>query len=346
MEAAGWVEAALELLAGAVRSSTDSSPRRALSPAELAVLEQRQIDSLHHLAQVCTPAAQRLYDKRWAAQRRALDELLGALADEGVAPILFKGAELVARRYRDRAIGLLYDVDLLVRREELGTAERVLYRLGYAHGAYDPTTRRWLDGDALQIARIELTHYELFPFLRLEPLALDDEERAVAARYSGPPHRLFHVTDDHVFTVLGVDVHHALRDGLDSAPLFERAGASAFAGARTLGAADHLVFLARRYYVEVAQWGKLSLRPFVYLAPFLSARDVDWDLVRRLAVEQGARAPIYYWLGFLDRLGGGVLPSALLEGFSPCTGKRENDFGWQLAQLFDAVDPYPLAARR
>jgi putative nucleotidyltransferase-like protein/transglutaminase superfamily protein len=71
-----------------------------------------------------------------AVRRRELMTVLEALAAEGVRPVLFKGAALAYDVYISPAARPRNDVDLLIRREELEPARRVMQRLGYASPAY------------------------------------------------------------------------------------------------------------------------------------------------------------------------------------------------------------------
>jgi hypothetical protein len=62
---------------------------------------------------------------------RAADEVLDLLLQEGIEPILLKGALLVETLYLDPGVRPMRDVDLLVRPAEFPVAARILRRLGY-----------------------------------------------------------------------------------------------------------------------------------------------------------------------------------------------------------------------
>ncbi|MBN1148983.1 MAG: nucleotidyltransferase family protein [Anaerolineales bacterium] len=61
-----------------------------------------------------------------------LGKVLRAMRGAGVEVIALKGAHLAELIYADRALRSMSDIDLLVRREELGRARQVLEQLGYA----------------------------------------------------------------------------------------------------------------------------------------------------------------------------------------------------------------------
>jgi hypothetical protein len=61
----------------------------------------------------------------------AADQALDCLLQEGIEPILLKGAHLVEAVYLDPGVRPMRDVDLLVRPAQLSGAARLLRRLGY-----------------------------------------------------------------------------------------------------------------------------------------------------------------------------------------------------------------------
>ncbi|HXU70401.1 MAG TPA: nucleotidyltransferase family protein [Polyangia bacterium] len=338
-----WAEVALRLLRRCARATAADDPELAArARPQLEELVWRQIDSLYYLAFEPDAPTQRLYDKLWQAQQRGLETILARLANEGVRPVVIKGAELVRRHYGAHAMGLLRDVDLLVERADLGKTARILAQLGYLDWVWDRTRGGWYDRDPLEAARATLQHYELMPVTLLVPLELDAAELAAArplCRSSSP----LVLIDDRCHALLDVDVHHGLGRNVDVQELFARAIPSAFASARTFGTTDHLWFLVKRSYVEVAQHGRRSLRPFAYLAPLLRAGDVDWTLLRRLAEQFESGPALYYWLSFLDGLAdGGLVPEDFLADMHPLRRGRAGDLGWQLAPMFDAVEPPPI----
>jgi hypothetical protein len=92
----------------------------------------------------------RLNDDRNRALRRQAIELLAALNDAGIYPLLLKGAlSLFGGLYLDAAARMIRDLDVLIPAAQLGDATRVLGALGYAliarydagHNAYGDFAR-------------------------------------------------------------------------------------------------------------------------------------------------------------------------------------------------------------
>jgi hypothetical protein len=92
-----------------------------------------------HAARVTVPAetAERLRRAYMTAAarnlriKRQLDEIFAACAAERVAVMPLKGAALVDDVYQNLALRPMRDIDLLVRVEELGGFERIMFALGY-----------------------------------------------------------------------------------------------------------------------------------------------------------------------------------------------------------------------
>ena len=112
--------------------------------------------------------------------RRTLAEAASALRVEGVAAIAYKGQDYLARIYGDLGARSMADVDLLVREEDLGRAERALIAAGFIADLDCKLIheRKFCkDGVAidlhhalLQPARMRIDHEELFA--RATPSAL------------------------------------------------------------------------------------------------------------------------------------------------------------------------------
>jgi hypothetical protein len=68
--------------------------------------------------------------------RRELREVLVALADAGIVPLLFKGTALAFTHYHDAALRPRFDTDLLIEASEIDIAAATLERLGYERGPF------------------------------------------------------------------------------------------------------------------------------------------------------------------------------------------------------------------
>jgi hypothetical protein len=339
-----WAYAAFDLLqwAGYRCDNRDEYRVQARPSAVVETLRVRYLDSLYYLARNENPAAQRLYDKLWRNLRRNLIEVVSGLTRDRIAAVVFKGAEVFERWFGSRAIGILMDADLLVPRDQLIDAKRVLLALGYRPGVFDLDTRRLVDRDVRDIAEIEMRHYELAPFCRIEPLALDAEEMAVAAARGRDP---VWVIGGEAVHVIEIDVHHAVAADIESGPLFDRAVQSALGVGNTLSEEDHFWLIASKFYTEVALHGKKSLRDLAYLALMLGT-PMRWELMMSQIENYEIRPAVYYHLHFLNRLLDGPVPVQVLERLQPTRGSRLRDWGWQLGKLFDFVEREPIDRSR
>ncbi|MBI4500161.1 MAG: nucleotidyltransferase family protein [Gemmatimonadetes bacterium] len=73
---------------------------------------------------------------RETLRRRELIRALDALAAAGIAPLLLKGTALAYTAYPSPELRPRSDTDLLIRREEVDVARRILQHLGYREPAY------------------------------------------------------------------------------------------------------------------------------------------------------------------------------------------------------------------
>lgn len=330
-------DVALRLLAGAAHAREEDPWGASLSDECLAWLDRMQIDSLLLLGQRPLPSRQRFYDAYWRAQRAALLAVVRALEAEGVEPLVVKGAEFLERYYGGHALNVMTDADVLVEPHDVEAARTVLRDLGFrqAHLVHGP---RLVDLEDEVIQAAEAGHYELAAFRRLDPVELDPIADATLDLYPrGPIWR----TGDGCVALVSVDVHHGLATNLPASLFLSGARPSALGAGRALGASDLLWFTVSRFYTEVAN-GKRTLRDFAYVIPLLVRDAVDWDVVLAAHTEHALGPALHYHLAFLDRLLAGAVPEDVLRETRPRGYRRTRDWGWQLAQLFDLAEPFPL----
>lgn len=338
-----WAACALQLLRWS--AALDAIPMsvagwlRARCPPHLGRLADVRIDSLYYIG--CDPLAptQRVYDAVWRAQRQCVTELLGRLSDEGVAAVAFKGAEILARHFGQASLGLLGDVDLLVDRADLGRVKRVAYAEGYRQARYQPDAEELVDADIDAVASFEDRHYELYPFCVPVRLDLTDPEIDLCRTWPAGP---IHIAGGDCIAEVELDIHHRVALDIETRPLLDRRRPSALGVGSAMSAADHLWFITARLYNEMALHGKGSLRDFVYIIATLCHEAIDWDVVLGAAEEYELRPALYYFFSFVSALGAAPIPSEVLAALSPLCGSRIGDWGWQIARLFEVVDPCPL----
>src|SRR5688500_17246999 len=98
----GWQWAARRLLAARCAPSARPEQLRAVAAAHVDVLRRKQIDSLYYLALDPNDPVQRVYDKSWALQRRALEAVVDRLHALDTRALVFKGADVLARHFSGR----------------------------------------------------------------------------------------------------------------------------------------------------------------------------------------------------------------------------------------------------
>jgi hypothetical protein len=115
----------------------------------LAPMLHHRIRSIEGEFPVPAPTARRLQGLSAHSELRnrsayaALVPVLQALENARVDVLLLKGAFLAQCVYSDPALRPMADIDLLVRRDQLASSERVLRSMGYeraGNGTYDPTS--------------------------------------------------------------------------------------------------------------------------------------------------------------------------------------------------------------
>jgi hypothetical protein len=342
-EASGLIELELSLLRWCFRGLEipgEAASRLAEEAAgHTEALRRHKIDSLLYIGCSLDAPAQRVYDKVWKCQREALLTLIGLLLERGISPIVFKGGEFLAASFDPHAVGLNNDVDLLVHAHELGAAKQALYTMGYSQSLFDPELGKLVDRDVQEVGSFESRAYELAPFNRAEEeVELEADELEFARAWQSHP---LWVVGDRAVVVTTFDVHHGVAYDVGGEEFFPRAVTSALGVGRAMSAADQLWFTTSRFYNEVAVNDKNTLRDFAYIASLLRDAEIDWDIVLGATDKYDLRPSLYYYLAFLNMLGG-VVPEGVLRELLPSKGSRHRDWGWQLSKLFSLIDPFPL----
>ncbi|WP_198023133.1 nucleotidyltransferase family protein [Mesorhizobium sp. LSHC414A00] len=311
----------------------------AVEDETLRFLRSRQIDSLYILAAGQVDSWQRAYDMAWSLQRAALIEIVGSLVQAGVRTLVFKGIELQERFLQGHSLAILGDLDILIQRSDVESAKAVLYALGFRHAFFKDESAGIVSRDIREVAQVELTHYELAPFVKLVPLEPEPWLIEVARGYNRNP---LHLLNGQPVLVIEVDIHHNVASDAEPEMFFDRAVSSAHGVGETFCSADHIWLNLSRYYNEVALHGKQSLRPLAYTVPLISDPSVDWEIVQKVATDMNLGRPLYYYLGLADRLVPGFVPAETLRTVLASDDGRLRDWGWQVGKIFDVDEPFPL----
>ncbi|MBY5336073.1 nucleotidyltransferase family protein [Rhizobium leguminosarum] len=308
---------------------------KTLNPDDIERLRKMRVDSLVYLASDPTSVRQRLYDRLWRLQRKILISAIETLNDASIQFLVFKGAEFVERYFDGHSIGMLYDVDILIKRNDVGATKRALIGRGFRQAIFDGELKQFIDRDVSEIAKMELSHYELAPFAWIEEILLPEDEFREATAYNEFP---IWTVGDRAYFVVELDIHHGISMDMNGEELFDRAVPSIFNGAMTLAFHDAIWFTTSRYYVEVAAHGKRSLRDFVYLRALLTREVVSWEEVARHARDLRIQPAVYYFLTFLNEIGPKVFDAEITDALRPADGVR--DWGWMLTPLFASTPTF------
>ncbi len=274
------------------------------------------------------------------SQLDALADLVDGLQTYGVDAVVFKGAALMPRFFSDCPLSLLLDIDVLVARSQIQTVKKVLYEQGYVQGTYNVETHSIGPRDVQEIGEIEARHYELAPFFRAKPLSQEDIQNLGGIdTFNQRPLSLNHRQG---YLFIEVDIHHNVATDTLVEPLLDRRVANKYGKGATLSDADHLWISCSRFYNEVALFGKRSLRQLIYSAP-LMFEDINWDVVLSSARDLELSSSLYYPLITLGHLTGKHPPSEVLQEINPIRRGAQRDFGWQLGQLFETIEPFPFS---
>lgn len=333
-----WPKLVLQLLRASVLNFTKEFTRPSrfhLGRADLDRLLEAKVDSLYYFNQDLRSSDQDFYETIWAVQREALSELLEAFVSKGIPVIVFKGAEIVERYYRSRPISLMADIDLLVRAQDVPMCKSLLYRFGLRPGKLGDDGV-FEDLAYKESAAIELHHYELPPFGRVQEVAVDEAVLGAAKRIGSKHHA---VTRDSLLVEISFDVHARPFADVGFEELWSRVVPSKFEGGLALEPSDHLWLILAKYYMEVALHGKRILRDFAYAIPIVCDSNLDWENVVNLAREHNLGNGILAYLSFLHRLGC-PLPDHVSRELRKNGGTRR--LGWQLAPLFECDKEFPL----
>lgn len=260
----------------------------------VAGLIQRQLAAHDLLKRV--PWRERMALERWRRTREGLqdavdsqvDQMLTAMAADGVTPVVLKGAALATTLYPERGLRSMADIDLLVRPEAAPAATDALLRLGFGR-------RELYYSDAFNAAH----GYHL------------------VFRPSGPRRLAVEV---HWGLASGIE----RRNRLTATALLRRSipqrigrvGGRPGRDACVLAPASLLVYLAAHAGTEGHAFGRLAWLADLAVAA-RHTTDMDWLGVLALAKLSRTRAVTYCALALARSLLGAKVPPTLLEILRP-----------------------------
>lgn len=194
-------------------------------------------------------------DRNAALRRQAL-ELVGALCESGVQPLLLKGAlTLFLDHYADRAARMIGDLDVLVPARAASTVFRVLRDLGYGVGTFHP-----------------VGHHAYADFTRPnDPAAIDLHFELVDTKYVLPAEEVW----DRANTVRVGDLEFFVPSPADFVL--------------------HNLLHAQIHYLGNYYRGVVELRQLYEFAAFARryGESIDWEFIARRMARHRLDTPLY-----------------------------------------------------
>jgi hypothetical protein len=256
----------------------------------------------------------------WQAARNAhfhgeLRRIVGAFSQAGVSAIVLKGAAIAELVYENIALRPMQDLDLLVRKADLNTADRIVRGLGYAPNQSYRSAEWYREH-----------HHHLAPYASAQTQAVVEVHHDVL-----PPSA-------------------AVRPSLDE--LWRHARSVRIASVRTLVLApEHLlVHLCLDVSCVDAFVGRLLTLCDISAAIERYENEIDWIRLLSTVRDQDAERFVYYPLWLARRMVGARVPETVLQQLqASMRGPGLEDFLLRIlaqrAVLADRHDALPIPAR-
>ena len=268
-----------------------------------------------------------------------LDTITRALDAERVDYYLLKGCSL-APLYPDPATRPMLDIDVMIRQEQTPVVRRLMTRLGYAHGLWNPDTNDFSPIPGAAVVEYPDDHYELPAFTKLMQMPVSVPAGLVPTSWRWR-HLKCYVDESQVATFpVFVDFHFNLSLDFDLADVWWQPESTVQFGRRipVQSATDTLWFLAARLYHEAYQMNTPKLSMLGDLATLLDSAGnrIDWARLVAVSHKYGMQPGVYYVLSLLQRLFGAPVPDDVLAELSPSRSSipSSHDWGDLLPKLF------------
>ncbi len=215
--------------------------------------------------------------------RKDAIEIIREFKKKDVVCLVLKGLYLAFSVYPEAGLRPMVDVDLLVKKADLGRITRILNELGYTEES--PTTRRLYGCDATFSGRDNCSsidiHWDLCQY----------------ERFKG----VINITEDFW--------SRAVESNLDGLP------------ARTLSIEDHILYVSLHY--ALVHLLDDSFKGGYDLFCLINSRMPDWEKIINSAKKYGIETSLYYSLCKSCKNTGLELPDFVLGRLKPCRFKKE-----------------------
>jgi hypothetical protein len=239
-----------------------------------------------------------LAQRRGAQAYIQLQELLETLQEQGIVPIVLKGAALAELAYKDIGLRPFSDLDVLVRDKDLDRTHSALVALGYRF------------------------NYQGKP---ISPPTEPDRRFRKSRQYFRPERHY-----------ISIDPHWQLSKFPFLLPInydavWERASRVTIAGVPTLALSPEDMLVHHSLDLMATWWyGRPEVKILRDTAQVLRSQRVDWDNLRTIANAPATRPPLYFCLTLAKGLVGADVPDEVLRHLYPDPGSWN---GWLARQL-------------
>lgn len=283
-----------------------------------------------------------VYGHKMAALFADFDDIVSALAANGVEALILKGSDLAITAYPRDLVRMMADVDLLVKPPDLPLAVAVFREAGFIQGRVDMAALQIMPLTEAEANEIAESHYEIAPFVRIRALPGGEVHRdLIRERLSNA---YFTAVDDRVFFGQGYDVHFNVSENIEIADLWQRKRTIELPSGRPIGAQSPTAlvwFLAARAYHETMLESAPSVRPVidVLAALRLHAAAIDWEWLLHIAGKYELQPSLFYLFWHANDLLGGIVPEAVVEACRPDRPEvsRYHDWGDLMPKLLSTV---------
>lgn len=258
---------------------------------------------------------------RSVEQFRELGIILDTFQSANIDCFILKGAALSALYFQNPLARPMQDLDLMIYPTDAARAQKVMFKLGYRHGVWDPGTARFTPMYRRITPDLVRHHYEIPSFTKV--VTADSPLPASSIPWTWrKQHIKCHVDDDRILTLpIFVDLHFNLSAGIDIQDVWRGANREIVLGkpVRVQSATGMLWFLAARLYNEAFQYSTLKLIMLGDIHAVLHERgdDVDWAELLVIAHKYGMHPALFYVLAQLKNLTGIDVPENVLDNLKP-----------------------------
>ncbi len=232
-----------------------------------------------------------------------LSGILQAFRESGIKVLLLKGIHLARFVYRDVGLRPMGDVDILVRKEDLNSAEEIMFRLGYKYAgplrsangsgenSSDTITK---DTPDLYYELYKVVHHHLRQFVNPAGIQVLEVHWGLMK-----PHLPFEIDVDGLW-------ERAEKMKMGEHDVF------------VLSPEDLLLYLSMHIACS-DELKKSGLRPYCDIAYILKhyLHRIDWNILKRRAHEWGAAKYLFLTLLLSQEILGFSLPPGLLDSIRP-----------------------------